>query len=162
MSSITLPLWLLAPLVLLAALALWDHLARPLVRWWLVRTEGRVLDQINTRLHVRVQPFRLTARRVLIERLRFDPEVLEAERAWAEEAGASSVVAAARTETFAREIVPSFSAYAYLRVGYWSAKTIARALYRGRLSYQDEAALAAVDPQSTVPVRVRHVSNRDC
>jgi glycerol-3-phosphate O-acyltransferase len=161
MSSITLPLWLLAPLVLLAALALWDHLARPLVRWWLVRTEGRVLDQINTRLHVRVQPFRLTARRVLIERLRFDPEVLEAERAWAEEAGASSVAAAARTETFAREIVPSFSAYAYFRVGYWISKTVARALYRVRLSYQDEAALAAVDPYSTVVFVMNHRSNMD-
>jgi 1-acyl-sn-glycerol-3-phosphate acyltransferase len=66
-----------------------------------------------------------------------------------------------RIDRYAREIVPSFNAYLYFRVGYWLAKSVARLLYRVRLGYADEAGLAQVDPKSTVVFVMNHRSNMD-
>jgi glycerol-3-phosphate O-acyltransferase len=38
-----------------------------------------------------------------------------------------------KVAVYAREIVPSFNAYFYFRIGYWIAKKIARMLYRVRV-----------------------------
>ena len=66
-----------------------------------------------------------------------------------------------RIDRYAREIVPSFNAYLYFRIGYWLAKSVARLLYRVRLGYADEAGLAQVDPKSTVVFVMNHRSNMD-
>jgi glycerol-3-phosphate O-acyltransferase len=57
--------------------------------------------------------------------------------------------------------VPAFNAYVYFRVGYWLAKTFANMAYRVRLGYTDTAALAAIDPGSTVVFVMNHRSNMD-
>jgi glycerol-3-phosphate O-acyltransferase len=62
---------------------------------------------------------------------------------------------------YAREIVPAFNAYFYFRVGYWLSKRVAKALYRVRLGFSDEAGLAAVAPGSTVVFLMNHRSNMD-
>ena len=49
----------------------------------------------------------------------------------------------------------------YFRVGYWLASAVARFLYRVRLGYADEAALAALAPDSTVVFVMNHRSNMD-
>ena len=70
-------------------------------------------------------------------------------------------VVAQRVDRYAREIVPAFNAYLYFRVGYWLAKALAKLLYRVRLGYTDNAALAAVNPKSTVVFVMNHRSNMD-
>ena len=67
----------------------------------------------------------------------------------------------ARVASYAREIVPSFNAYAYFRIGYSLARNIARFLYRVRLGYSDEEGLAAIPPKSTVVFLMNHRSNMD-
>ena len=57
--------------------------------------------------------------------------------------------------------MPAFNAYVYFRVGYWLAKTFAQMAYRVRLGYTDEAALAAIEPSSTVVFVMNHRSNMD-
>ena len=74
----TLPLWVVAVLALLAALAAVDRLLLPGVRWFLRRRVNIVLDEIGKRLHLEIRPFTLTKRQVLIDRLMYDPKVLEA------------------------------------------------------------------------------------
>jgi glycerol-3-phosphate O-acyltransferase len=64
-------------------------------------------------------------------------------------------------QTFAREIVPSFNAYFYFRIGYWVAKKVARLLYRVRIGLFDEARFAGVDPEATVVFVMNHRSNMD-
>ena len=39
---------------------------------------------------------------------------------------------------YAREIVPTFNAYIYFRIGYSLARAVARFLYRVRLGFADE------------------------
>jgi glycerol-3-phosphate O-acyltransferase len=66
-----------------------------------------------------------------------------------------------RIDRYAREIVPSFNAYIYYRVGYALARAVARAFYRVRIGFVDEAALARVDPKSTIVFVINHRSNMD-
>ncbi|HEX6102843.1 MAG TPA: 1-acyl-sn-glycerol-3-phosphate acyltransferase [Alphaproteobacteria bacterium] len=62
---------------------------------------------------------------------------------------------------YAREIVPAFNAYLYFRIGYWLARRFAAWVYRVRLGFADEAALAAIPPGSTVVFVMNHRSNFD-
>ena len=52
-----------------------------------------------------------------------------------------------RSSRYAREIVPTFNAYIYFRVGYSLARAVARFLYRVRLGFADERTLAGVPPE---------------
>jgi glycerol-3-phosphate O-acyltransferase len=158
---VSLPIWLA---VLLGALALWafvGHLVVPGARWVLRRRINRVLEEIDTRLKLRIAPFKLTKREVLIARLVDDREVQEAADSEARETGASRSAARRRVEGYAREIVPQFNAYLYFRIGYALARWVGRSLYRVRLGYSDEKGLAALDPDVTVVFLINHRSNMD-
>ncbi len=159
--AVTLPFWLAAVLMALAAVAIVDRLLTPSVRWLLRRRVERVLDEVHTRLQIRIQPFKLNRRQAVIERLIHDPEIAaEAER-FAIENDLPRREVAARVERYAREIVPAFNAYIYFRFGYWLSRRIARALYRVRLGAIDDAALAAVPADATVVFVMNHRSNMD-
>jgi 1-acyl-sn-glycerol-3-phosphate acyltransferase len=70
-------------------------------------------------------------------------------------------VAMTEVHRYAREIVPTFNAYIYFRVGYSIARAVARFLYRVRLGYADERTLAGVSPDTTVVFVMNHRSNMD-
>jgi glycerol-3-phosphate O-acyltransferase len=159
--TVTLPLWLAAALFLLATVAFLDRLLVPGVRWFLRRRINRALEEVNTRLKIRIQPFKLTKRQVLIDRLVYDPLVLEAVDAHASETGTPREVVMARVKRVAREIVPAFNAYFYFRIGTWLARSAAKLLYRVRLGYSDEEALSNVPPDSTIVFVMNHRSNMD-
>jgi glycerol-3-phosphate O-acyltransferase len=159
--TIALPLWLLVLVGLLAAWSLLERLLVPSVRWFFRRRVNRAIREVNTRLHIRIQPFKLTKREVLIDRLTFDPEVMAAMEAHVAEQGMPREVALARVRRYAREIVPAFNAYLYFRLGYWISRRVARVLYRVRLGYADEAALAAIPPAAAVVFVINHRSNMD-
>jgi glycerol-3-phosphate O-acyltransferase len=159
--TITLPVWLFAVLALMAAWAALDRLMMPSARWFVRQRTNRVIEEINTRLPFEIPPFKLTKRQVLIDRLMYDPRVLEAADAFARERGMPREVAMQRVERYAREIVPSFNAYLYFRVGYWLARKVARLLYRVRLGWSDEAGLAAIERGATVVFVMNHRSNMD-
>ena len=55
----------------------------------------------------------------------------------------------AEVQRYAREIVPTFNAYIYFRVGYSIARAVARFLYRVRLGFADERTMAGVAPGTT-------------
>lgn len=160
-AAVTLPLW---AVILLAAFALWaalDRLLIPSARWVLRRRVNRALEEINTRLKIQIQPFKLTKRAVLIDRLIYDSEVQEAAGAFARENDMPREVALEKVARYAREIVPAFNAYVYFRLGYWLARNVARTLYRVRLGYSDEEGLARIGPRSTVVFVMNHRSNMD-
>ncbi len=161
MSQVTLPLWLF---LLLVALALWAALERlllPGVRWLLRARINRVIDEVNTRLNISIRPFQLTRRAVLIDRLVYDPKVLEAMQAYAQAQAMPREVAQAEVVKYAHEIVPAFNAYLYFRIGYWCANRLARLLYRVRVGFADADRLAAIDPHATVVFVMNHRSNMD-
>lgn len=159
--TVMLPAW---AFVLLMALAVWAVLERilvPGVRWVLRRRINRVIDEVNTCLNISIRPFQLTKRQVLIDRLIYDPKVIEAIQAYATENKMPRTVVQAEALRYAREIVPAFNVYIYFRVGYWLAGRFARLLYRVRVGFADNERLAAIDPEATVVFVMNHRSNMD-
>ena len=159
--TLTLPPWLAVALALVVLWAVLDRLLLPGARWFLRRRVNRVLEEINTRLKIRIPPFKLTRREVLIDRLLYDPLVQEAAETEARESGAPREVVQKRIAKYAREIVPAFNAYVYFRFGYWLARNVAKSLYRVRLGYSDEEGLAKIAGDSTVVFLINHRSNMD-
>lgn len=159
--SVSLPLWLAVVLVALAGWAFVGHLVLPGARWILRRRVNRVLEELDLRLKIRIPPFKLTKREVLISRLVDDREVQAAAEAAVVETGTTRSAVRRRVEGYAREIVPQFNAYLYFRIGYAVARRIVRALYRVRLGYSDEEGLANLEADSTVVFLINHRSNMD-
>ncbi len=160
-TTVTLPLWLV---IVGAALAIWavlDHLLIPSVRWALRRRANRAIDELNTRLHLQIRPFKATRRQVLIDRLLYDPDVLEAVEKHSLATGIPREIAMEQAKRYVREIVPSFSAYAYFRIGTRLARRLSQLLYRVRLGYTNDAALRNVDPDASVVFVINHRSNMD-
>ncbi len=159
--TISISIWLFVLLVLLALFSVLDRILIPGTRWFLRRRINRVIDEIGTRLSIKIRPFQLTKRQVLIDRLAYDPKVLGAIKAYARKMDMPQEVVQKRVMSFAREIVPSFNAYFYFRIGYWAAKKVARMLYRVRVGLLDETKFAHIDPDATVVFVMNHRSNMD-
>lgn len=160
-TTVELPLWLVIGAGLLAVIAFIDRLLTPAVRWYFRRRVNRAIDELNTRLKLKIRPFGLTRRQVLIDRLANDPEVIRAAEDHAREVGMPVEVAVQKAGRYAREIVPAFSAYIYFRIGIRLARGFSKALYRVRLGYSDSDALGEVDPGATVVFVMNHRSNMD-
>lgn len=159
--QIAIPLWAFVVLVGLAGWAVLVMLLAPGMRWFFRRRINTVIRQIGDRLQVELPSFKLTRRQVLIDRVFHDPKVQAAAAASAQASGEPVGAVWRRIDRYAREIVPSFNAYLYFRVGYAMARATARALYRVRIGYVDEAALARIDPKSTIVFVINHRSNMD-
>lgn len=160
-ASISLPLWLAGLLGVLSAAAVVQFFLLPGVRWYFRRKMNRVIDEVNARFNIEIPEFKLTRRQVLIDRLFHDDKVQAAAAKYCEEHHVPRSVVMTRVDTYAREIVPSFNAYAYFRWGYRIARFYARWLYRVRLGYTDGAALLAIPPRSALVFVMNHRSNMD-
>jgi glycerol-3-phosphate O-acyltransferase len=156
-----LPLWVLLILLVLAGWSCIVLMLTPGIRWLFRRRIDRALSRINATLSIDLPSFKLTRRQVLIDRLVHDPKVQAAAARYANEAGVPLPVAWRLVDRYAREIVPSFNAYIYFRVGYALARALARTLYRVRIGYVDEQALRTLNPQSSLVFVINHRSNMD-
>lgn len=160
-TGIEIPFWLIIVLGILAAIAVIDHFLMPSVRWYLRRRLNKVIDRLNDRLQLSIQPFKLTRRKVMIDRLTHDPKVMEAVLEHAATENMPQDIAIATAERYAREIVPSFSAAAYFGFAIRASRFISKAMYRVRLGFIDDDALREVDPDATVIFVMNHRSNMD-
>jgi glycerol-3-phosphate O-acyltransferase len=159
--QITIPVWLFIILLAVCAWAVLERVLIPSSRWFIRRRINRVIDEISSRLDIQIKPFQLTKRQVLIDRLVYDPNVLEAIQETARERECPREIVQREVVSYAREIVPSFNAYLYFRIGYWIAKKIARLLYRVRIGIADDEQFSSIDPESTVIFVINHRSNMD-
>ncbi|WGW03899.1 1-acyl-sn-glycerol-3-phosphate acyltransferase [Tropicibacter oceani] len=158
---VTLPLWLFVLILLFAAVTFASHFLFPSVRWFFRRRMERAVARLNTRLQRPIQPFKMLRRYDLIQRLCYDPDVTQAIVDYARDTGVREDVAFEKARRYAREIVPSFSAFAYFGWGVRAARLLSNALYRVRLGHHDPRELAGVDPDATVIFIMNHRSNMD-
>ncbi len=159
--QITISVWLFIFLIFISAIALMDRILIPSTRWFLRRRINQVIEEIGTRLDIEIRSFQLTKRQVLIDRLTYDPDVIEAIKAYAKEKDMPLEMVQKKVTTYAKEIVPSFNAYFYFRIGYYIAKKIARLLYRVRVGIVEDQQYKKIDPDSTVVFIMNHRSNMD-
>ncbi len=158
---VTLPFWLLLLLALLAVWAVISRLLLPSVRWFFGRRVNRLTEQLNRTLDLKIPHIAMTRRQVTIDRLVYDPKVLQEVTRVAETEGIPRKVALKRVESYAREIVPAFNAYLYFRVGSAIGKGLLNMLYRVRLGHADDAALKDLGPNASVVFVMNHRSNVD-
>src|SRR5262245_32657316 len=158
---VVLPLWALVVLALLAAWAIVSRLLLPSVRWFFGRRLNRLTEQLNRTLDLKIPPIAMTRRQVLIDRLVYDPKVLNEVMRVAEAERIPREVALKRVDHYAREIVPAFNAYAYFRIGSTIAKGVLNMLYRVRIGHADDAVLKGLNPDASVVFVMNHRSNVD-
>ncbi len=159
--QITISIWLFLFLIIVSVFAILDKILIPSSQWLLRRRINRVLEEIGTRLDIEIRPFQLTKRQVLIDRLSYDPDIIEAIKSYASQKDMPLEMVQKKVLTYAKEIVPSFNAYFYFRIGYWIAKKIARLLYRVRVGLLEDDQYKRIDPDSTVVFVMNHRSNID-
>lgn len=159
--QVSLPLWLLLLILGFAAVAFSSHFLFPSVRWFLRRRMERAVARLNARLARPIEPFKLVRRYDTIQRLVYDPAVLEAVEDHARATGVPRQVAHERARDYAREIVPRFSASLYFRFGSRAARWLSQMLYRVRIGRYDEAGLARIPGNATVVFVMNHRSNMD-
>ncbi|NQD36791.1 glycerol-3-phosphate acyltransferase [Permianibacter sp. IMCC34836] len=160
-STVTLPLWLVLLLLVLSLWMLASRLLMPSMRWLMRRRVNKVINRLNQRLHISIRPFQLTKREALIDRLAYDPKVLEAVAEYANEKHLPRELVQQQVHKYAREIVPAFNAYIYYRVGYALARRFARFLYSVRVRFHDDNKLAGIDSHAAVVFVMNHRSNMD-
>ena len=161
LEPVAVPFWLLTLLIALAAWSILVLLLAPGMRWYLRRRLNRVIARVNSTLAMELPSFKLTRRQTLIDRLCNDPKVQAAAAEHAATSGEALAQVAHRIDRYAREIVPSFNAYIYFRIGYSLSRAIARLLYRVRIGFADEALLRDISPKSTLVFVMNHRSNMD-
>jgi len=155
------PLYVLVPLVLLAAAVLLERVLLPGVRVVVRRKVRRMVDELNARLRVQLQPFKLTKKRIVEEMLIHDPEVARVAKEYRQANGLTWDEVSDLVRAYAREIVPRFNVYLYYRPSHWLARRICRFLYRVRVTFLDTRAVAAVDTEASVIFVMNHRSNFD-
>ncbi len=159
--TVEMPVWALVLLVGFATVTFASHFLFPSVRWFFRRRLERAVKRLNERLQRPIEPFKLARRYDMIQRLIYDPEVSRAIANHAKARGVPENVAFARARGYAREIVPSFSAYAYFGVAIRLGKWVSQALYHVRLGHFDDDALSGIDRNATVVFVMNHRSNMD-
>ena len=158
---VTIPKWLA---LICAGLLIWVILAKllaPGVRWFFRRRTNQLIGEANSRLALRIPTFSLTKRRVLVDRLTYDPQVMQAAVEESQRENIPMDVVIKRVEKYAKEITPAFNALMYFRVGSWLSRKIVSLLYRVRLGYVDEKRIFDIDPNSSVVLVINHRSNMD-
>jgi len=161
MQGITLPFWIFVLLVFLAIIALLDRVLAPSVRWFFRRRVNTAIDELNSRLDTRIQPFKLTRKQTLVDQLMYDQEVVRSAEEEASKTGTPISVVMEKAERYAREIVPSFSPLAYFGIGMRFARFVSKLVYRVKVGYLNDDALSAIDPNASVIFVMNHRSNMD-
>lgn len=159
--TVQLPLWLFVLIVLFAAVTALSHFLLPSVRWFFRRRFERAVARLNKRLKRPIQPFKLARRYDMIQRLIYDPEVSREIVLYAEANNVPENVAFQKAQEYAREIVPSFSAFAYFSFAMRVAKLLAESVYRIRTAPQNDGIFAAIPKDATAVFVMNHRSNMD-
>ena len=158
--TVAVPVWLLVLILGFAVVSFATHFLFPSVRWFFRRRAERALSRLNARLDRKVDLFKLAQRSDMVARLAFDPKVVAAAMAHAEDTGVPGEVAFEEARRYAREIVPGFSATLYFGFATRAAKGLSRYLFRVRVGKVDKE-LGHLDPKATVIFVMNHRSNLD-
>ncbi|MGZ2258954.1 1-acyl-sn-glycerol-3-phosphate acyltransferase [Roseobacter sp. A03A-229] len=158
---VEIPLWLFVLIVLFAAVTFASHFLFPSVRWFFRRRLERAVTRLNDRLTRPIEPFKLARRYDMIQRLIYDPEVGREIANHAKSNNVPENVAFERARAYAREIVPSFSAFTYFGLGTRMARLLVRSVYSVWTGPRNDAVIQSIPKDATVVFIMNHRSNMD-
>ena len=160
--KVAVPIWFLLFGAFSLLAAIFNRLLVPSVRWIFRTRANEVIQQVNDKLAIKIPEFKLTKRKELIGRLTYDPRVLEAVEQESHKTGVPRDVLLEQAESYAREIVPTFNAYVYFRLGIGLSTRLTDALYNIRLGYVDQESLLKLNQsQDSLVFVMNHRSNMD-
>lgn len=158
---IEIPIWLAVSGGLLMLFGLLDRVLVPSVRWYFRRRFLHLINRLNKKLDLKIQPFKLMQRRVMIDRLTYDAEVMDAAIEYAQSNQIPEKVVIDEVASYAREIIPSFSAIAYFGFAIRLARLISKLIYRVNLGPEEKRIFSGLDKNATVVFIINHRSNMD-
>jgi glycerol-3-phosphate O-acyltransferase len=157
--TVTLTNWQFILLMLLAAYALLQLLILPFLQRFIYnrsQTTERILDE---ELKFGLPSYALANRQLWIDRIVSDPQVKAAI------ANASTLkskdAALAEARKYAAEIVPTFNAMLYFRIGYWVARKCLRLFYWIQVGFSAQSDYQGIPKDSCVVMVSNHRSNFD-
>jgi glycerol-3-phosphate O-acyltransferase len=153
MTGLHLPPWAL-PLAIAVAVA-------GVVLWFWRRWTARLARRALLRFRARVDRFKLTGKRYIVQSLLADERIAAAVRAHAEEHGLERTKVWRRVESYLDEIVPSFNLFMYYQFGYAVSKAALGLFYKTSLRIRDPKAFEALPRESIVIYVMNHRSNAD-
>ena len=153
--------WHYIVLLLLATYGLLQLVILPLLQKLIYRRFQATERKLNKELDFGLPTYALATRRLWIDRLRNDTEVQSVITEIINEGDISDVEIRKRALKYANEIVPSFNAFLYFRLGYWVTKFSLRLLYWVRVGYQTELNYDQITKNDSVVVVSNHRSNFD-
>lgn len=159
--DIALPAWLFWPLLLFACWSLLDRALLPWMRWLIRNRVRRVLEELDERLPIKLDEFRLTRRQVLINRLLYDPAIQSLAEEHMRQSLQSRDKVMAEIEGYVREIVPAFNPWVYFNIMARLTRWLVTRLYVLRIDHQGDQPLADLPDDATVVYVMNHRSNID-
>ncbi len=158
---VAVPFWLAIILGILAAIAIFDRIFAPSVRWFFRRRVNDAIDELNARLDLQIRPFKLTQRQSLIDQLLYDEQVIKSVDQEHQTSGEPRAIIMNAAKRYADEIVPSFSPLTYFGIGTKAAKWLSQRVYRVRLGYTNDEAFKQIPKNASVVFVMNHRSNMD-
>ena len=158
--TVTLRNWQFILLALTAAYALLQLLVLPLLQRLIYnrsQTAERILDE---ELEFGLPSYALANRQLWVDRIVSDPKVKQA-IAHAAITLESKDAAQAEARKYATEIVPTFNAILYFRVGYWLARKFLRLFYWIQVGFSAQSDYQGIPKDSCVVMVSNHRSNFD-
>jgi glycerol-3-phosphate O-acyltransferase len=143
-------LWLLAFAALVVlGLAFW--------RRWTAKAARRALLHFRAR----VDRFKLTGKRYIVQSLLADEHIAQAVHAHAEEHGRPRTEVWRKVESYLDEIVPAFNLFMYYQFGYGIAKAALGIFFKTTVKVRDPEAFERLPRESIVIYLLNHRSNAD-
>lgn len=158
--TVTLANWQFFLLLLLAAYAVWRLLFLPLLQrliYYRTQTTERILDE---ELGFGLPSYAMANRQLWVDRIINDPQVKSAIETATEKSG-SKETTLAEAEKFAAEIVPTFNAVLYFRIGYWVARKWLRLFYWIQVGFSAHSEYKDIPKDACVVMVSNHRSNFD-
>lgn len=160
-TPVSLPLWQLVLLLVLAAVALFQTLLLPIIRHYYRRHSLKTSHLLDDKLSYGLSPKALGQRRLWIDQLLHDPAVQQAIKDEVKQTRQPIEQVHANAKAYARELVPSFNVILYFRLGYWMARGFLRFLYWVKVGYSAKQQYAEIGKKQCVVVVSNHRSNFD-
>ncbi|HEY7566120.1 MAG TPA: 1-acyl-sn-glycerol-3-phosphate acyltransferase [Gemmatimonadaceae bacterium] len=143
--------------VFLGATLLLMLLAWRLAKHWLDKIAARTVHRFGAR----VDRFKLTRKRVVIEELLRDRAVIAAARAHASEHALDEQAVMQRVRGYLNEIIPFFNILAYYRIGYVVSRTLLNLFYKVSVHYERPDPFRSMPKDAIVLYLMNHRSNAD-
>ncbi len=160
-STVELPLWFFVLILLFAAVTFASHFLFPSVRWFFRRRLEKAVKRLNERLARPIEPFKLARRYDMIQRLIYDPDVSQEIVNYAREHRVPENVGFEKARSYAREIVPSFSAFTYFGLGIRMARMLVNSIYEVRTGARNDEMIQSIPRDATIVFIINHRSNMD-